>query len=61
MREARKMGYHIGVLDATQQGYGIYERIGFKDFGAPRIYIHSAPEQKEYDDKVKDFIHTSRE
>jgi GNAT superfamily N-acetyltransferase len=58
MREARRLGYYIGVLDATQQGYGIYKRIGFQDCGAPRIFIHSAPEQKDYDDKVKDFIHT---
>lgn len=28
--EARRRGYRLGVLHATQQGYGVYERIGFK-------------------------------
>jgi GNAT superfamily N-acetyltransferase len=60
MREARSLGYHIGILDATQQGYGIYKRIGFEDYGTPKIYIHSAPEQKAFDDKLRGLLHSQR-
>jgi ribosomal protein S18 acetylase RimI-like enzyme len=60
LREARAMGYHIGVLDATQQGYGIYERIGFEDYGTPKIYVLSSPEQKAFDDKAREWLHSQR-
>jgi predicted acetyltransferase len=60
LREARKRGYHIGVLDATQQGYGIYKRIGFIDVGRPKMYIPSSPEQQAFSEKAKDFILTPR-
>ena len=29
--DARKMGYHIGTLQASQMGYPIYKRMGFKE------------------------------
>jgi ribosomal protein S18 acetylase RimI-like enzyme len=60
LREAHEMGYHIGVLDATQQGYGIYKRIGFEDYGTPKMYIHSSPEQKALADKARDWLHSQR-
>jgi len=60
MRIAREMGYHIGVLEATQQGYGIYKRIGFKDYGTPKMYMLSSPEQQAFSEKAKEFIQTPR-
>ena len=60
MREAREMGFHIVVLDATQKGYGIYERIGFVDYGTSKMYIHSSPKQKAFDDKARDMMHSKR-
>jgi len=31
--EARRMGYHIGILQASRLGYNVYRRLGFQDFG----------------------------
>jgi len=61
LRVARSMGYQIGVLDATQQGFGIYRRIGFEEVGTPKVYIYASPENVEQEEKMKDFMHSKRE
>lgn len=30
--DAKDMGYHIGVLQATKAGEPVYKKIGFKDY-----------------------------
>lgn len=37
--EARKMGYRLGVLQASQKGYNVYRRLGFQDFGHLSLYL----------------------
>ena len=36
--EARKMGYRMGILQASKRGYGVYRRLGFLDFGKLSVY-----------------------
>ena len=31
--EARHLGFHIGILQASHLGYNVYRRLGFQDFG----------------------------
>lgn len=38
LREARKIGYKVGVLDSTEMGYNVYSRLGFKEFGRHMIH-----------------------
>lgn len=37
--EAREMGYRVGILQASKQGYNIYRRLGFQDFGKLSLYL----------------------
>ena len=37
--EARQLGYRVGVLQASQQGYNTYRRLGFQDFGKLSLYL----------------------
>jgi ribosomal protein S18 acetylase RimI-like enzyme len=32
LREARAMGYRIGILDSSEMGLGLYRRLGFKEY-----------------------------
>ena len=38
LREAREMGYRVGVLTASPDGIGIYRRIGFQEYCRIRRY-----------------------
>jgi len=31
--EARKLGFHVSILQASHLGYNVYRRLGFQDFG----------------------------
>ena len=37
--EARKMGYRVGILQASSMGYKVYQRLGFHDFGKLSVYL----------------------
>ncbi len=37
--EARKLGYHAGILQASSMGYKVYQRLGFQDFGKLSVYL----------------------
>jgi ribosomal protein S18 acetylase RimI-like enzyme len=40
--DARAMGYHTGVLFATELGIPIYRRLGFREVGAISRYLWRA-------------------
>ncbi len=37
--KARELGYRIGILQASKQGYGVYRRLGFQNFGKLSVYL----------------------
>jgi GNAT superfamily N-acetyltransferase len=37
--KARELGYQIGILQAFKQGYNVYRRLGFQDFGDLSLYL----------------------
>lgn len=39
--EARQLGYHVGILQASSMGYSIYKKIGFQDVCAYRVFLQS--------------------
>ena len=39
LREARRMGYGVGVLQASRMGEGIYRRMGFRSCSAMTSYV----------------------
>ena len=41
LREARAMGYEIGILGASSLGTGVYRRLGFKDYFEMGQYVWS--------------------
>jgi len=37
--EARGEGYQVGILSASEEGYGLYRRMGFEDYGQTDMYV----------------------
>lgn len=60
LRVARSVGYKIGVLDATQHGLGIYQRIGFHEVCSANVYTYASPDNVELEKKMKDMLHSPR-
>lgn len=38
MKEGRERGYEVGVLGASKLGFGVYQRVGFKEYFKLQIY-----------------------
>jgi NAD(P)-dependent dehydrogenase (short-subunit alcohol dehydrogenase family) len=39
LRLAARMGYGVGILQASESGYSTYKRLGFRDFGHVPLYV----------------------
>ena len=43
LRAAAGIGHRIGVLQSSDLGYGVYQKLGFRDLFTYDIYVHPAP------------------
>lgn len=41
LQEARDLGYRVATLQASGMGHPIYRKLGFRDTGKYRLYLHS--------------------
>jgi GNAT superfamily N-acetyltransferase len=47
-RDARALGYRVAVLGASEMGYGVYQKVGFREYCKARFYVwKSEMEQDE--------------
>jgi len=43
LSEAKKKKYHISILQASEMGYPMYKKIGFKKYYTTKIYSYKKP------------------
>ena len=60
LRVALSMGYQFGILDATQQGYSVYKRIGFKELFRPTMYNFDPSGDEGFHERMKDWMLSER-
>ena len=51
LQGARAAGYRIGILQASEQGHGVYQRLGFQDYGRLSQYVwvsETQPREEDY-------------
>jgi predicted acetyltransferase len=45
LREARRLGYRIGVLQSSEMGLGVYRRLGFEQYSTYAVYAGTGQEE----------------
>lgn len=43
LREAKKTGYQVGVLQSSTEGHSLYNQLGFRDVGKVEMYLRLPP------------------
>ena len=44
LRAAASLGNRIGVLQSSDSGYGVYQRLGFRELFRYEVYVHAGPD-----------------